>query len=263
MSGHRDPEESEDGLGEDGHQHKSARSAEHRRGVGEDEGADDIARRLLRHPQQRGQRDLLRLPLEYFQDRHAFDALFGKHLLEDRGLGDAEPDPQTDPDHDNAEKERDPPSPNQELVAGKPAEEQHRQIRQEQSGGAAELRPGGEQAAIFVGSRPFHRQQYRSTPFAADADPLDRPDDHQEDSPPNADALIGRHETDGHSRKAGDQQGRDQRCLAPDPVAPMAEYRRADRPTEKPYEKTANAWSTPTNGSDCGKKSLPKTRPVT
>src|SRR5438477_12114248 len=77
MPGYRDPEKSEDGLSEDGHQHKIARSAEHRRGVGEDEGADDIARRLLRHSQQRGQRDLLRLPLEYFQDRHAFDALFG------------------------------------------------------------------------------------------------------------------------------------------------------------------------------------------
>src|SRR5208282_3636686 len=78
---------------------------------------------------------------------------------------------------------------------------------------------------------------YRAAPFAADSDPLDQADDHQEDSPPDADALIGRHETDGHSRKAGHQQCRDQGCLAPDPVTPMAEYRRPDRPPEKSDEK--------------------------
>src|SRR5215472_9886463 len=43
----------------------------------------------------------------------------------------------------------------------------------------------------------------------------------------------------------------------------MAEYRRPDRPADKSDEKTANAWSTPTNGSDLGKKSSPKTSAVT
>src|SRR6202035_1943294 len=141
MPGDWHPKKSEDGLNEDGHQHKIARSAEHRRGVGEDEGADNITRRLLRHTQQRGQRNLFRLTLEYFQDGHAFNAFFVEHLLKDRGLADTEPDPQTDPDHDNAEKERNSPSPNQELVTGKPAEEQHRQISQEQSGRTAKLWP--------------------------------------------------------------------------------------------------------------------------
>jgi hypothetical protein len=93
MPGDWHPEKSEDGLNEDGHQHKIARSAEHRRGVGEDEGADNITRRLLRHTQQRGQRNLFRLTLEYFQDGHAFNAFFVEHLLKDRGLADTEPDP--------------------------------------------------------------------------------------------------------------------------------------------------------------------------
>src|ERR1700756_6009753 len=115
MPGDRDPKKSEEGLNEDGHQYKIARSAEHRRGIGEDEGADDIPRRLLRHPQQRGQCDLLWLTLEHFHDRHAFDAIFVEYLLEDRGLGDAESDPQPDPNHDDAEEERNPPSPNPEL----------------------------------------------------------------------------------------------------------------------------------------------------
>src|SRR5260370_7581423 len=98
------------------------------------------------------------------------------------------------------------------------------QVSQEQSGRPAELRPGGEKAAIFVGSRPFHRQQYRAAPFAADPDPLDQADDHQKDSPPDADALVGRHETDGHGRKAGHHQGGDPRSLPPAAAAPMPEY---------------------------------------
>src|SRR5580700_5487069 len=82
----------------------------------------NITRRLLRHTQQRSQHNLFRLTLEYFQDGHAFNAFFIEHLLKDRGLADTEPDPQTDRNHDNAEKKRYPPSPNQKLVTGKPAE---------------------------------------------------------------------------------------------------------------------------------------------
>ena len=130
-SSHRDPKKPEDGLEEDRDQHKIAFDAKHRRRISEDEGADNITRRLLRHTQQRSQRDLFRLTLEYFQDGHAFNAFFVEHLLKDRGLADTEPDPQTDRDHDNAEKKRYPPSPNQKLVTGKLAEEQHCQVRQE------------------------------------------------------------------------------------------------------------------------------------
>src|SRR5260370_140313 len=54
---------------------------------------------------------------------------------------------------------------------------------------------------------------------------------------PQMPMLIGRHETDGHSRKAGHQQCRNQGRLAPDPVAPMAENRRPDGPAEKSDEK--------------------------
>jgi hypothetical protein len=173
---------------------------------------------------------------EDFQDRHAFDAFLVEHLLEDRGFGDAEPDPQPDANHDDAEEERNPPSPDEELVARQPAEEQHRQVRQEQSGRPAELRPGGEEAAIFVGARPLHRQQHRAAPLAADPNPLDQADDRQQDSSPNADALIGRHEPDGYGRDTGHQQCRDQGSLASDAVAPMAEDRRPNRAADKADE---------------------------
>ncbi len=73
-----------------------------------------IAGRLLGQPQQRGQRDLFRLALEYLKHGHAFDAFFVEHLLEDRRFEDAEPDPQPDPHHDDADEERDAPAPHQE-----------------------------------------------------------------------------------------------------------------------------------------------------
>ena len=86
---------------------------------------------------------------------------------------------------------------------------------------------------MLGGSRSFHGQQYRAAPLAADADPLDQANDRQQNRAPDADARIGRDETYGNRRDAGDQQGRNQGRLAPDPVAPMAENRRADRPPNK------------------------------
>jgi hypothetical protein len=40
---------------------------------------------------------------------------------------------------------RTPPAPDEELVAGKPTEEQHRQIGEQETGGATQLRPGADE----------------------------------------------------------------------------------------------------------------------
>ena len=84
-----------------------------------------------------------------------------------------------------------------------------------------------------VGSRPFHRDQGGAAPLAADAEPLDKADDGQDDGAPDADRRVARDETDGEGREAGQQQGCDQRHLAADAVAEMAEQRRADRAGDK------------------------------
>ena len=102
--------------------------------------------------------------------------------------------------------------------------------------GHAELRPGRDQAALAVGARPFHRQQHRAAPFAADADALQRPQDRQEHCAPDADRRVGRHKRDQEGRNAHAQQRRDQRRLAADAIAVMAEDRRADRPADEADE---------------------------
>jgi hypothetical protein len=46
------------------------------------------------------------------------------------------------------------------------------------------LRRRGVPAAMVVGSRPLHRQQYRTAPLAADPDTLDEAQDRQDDRTP-------------------------------------------------------------------------------
>src|ERR1700751_1881504 len=76
--------------------------------------------------------------------------------------------------------------------------------------------------------RPFHRQQYRAAPFAADTHSLDEADDGQDDGAPDAGLLIGRDEADGQGREAGQQKGRDQRSLAAYAIAVVTEDRRSE-----------------------------------
>ena len=176
------------------HSRNSRDCPQHRRAIREDEGAKDIAGRLLRHPQQRRKQHLFRLTTQHFEHRYAFDALFLEDLLEHRRFKNPKPDPQTDADHDDADEERNAPSPDQELVARQPTEKKHRRVRQEQPGGGAELWPGGDEAAMLVGLRPFHREQHRTAPFAADPNALDQTDECQQNGAPDADAVIAWHQ---------------------------------------------------------------------
>ena len=72
--------------------------------------------------------------------------------------------------------------------------------------------------------------QYRAAPFTADADTLDESQDGEDHGAPDADALIGRDQRDRESRQSHQQQGRDQRRLAADAIAVMAENGSPDRP---------------------------------
>jgi hypothetical protein len=92
---------------------------------------------------------------------------------------------------------------------------------------------GRNEAAVAVGTRPFHRQQHRAAPFAADPDPLDKADDRQDDGPPDANCFVGRDKAYREGCQSSRQKGGDQRPLAPDAVAEMPEKRRPDRPGDK------------------------------
>src|SRR5712692_4689177 len=171
--------------------------------VGEDESEIDVGWRLLAHPRQRREDDRPWLTLDHFEDGYPFDPAFGDQPPEDGCLENPEPDIEPHADHDDAEHERNAPAPDQELVAGNPTEHQHRDVRQQRPGRTAELRPRRDETAMGVRPRPFHRQQYRATPFAADAHPLDEADGGQDDGAPDADLAVGRDEADGKGRETG------------------------------------------------------------
>jgi hypothetical protein len=183
----RRPDETKPRRHDQSGQQQIARGAQYLRPMGKDERIEDVSWRLLGEAQQGGQRDGLWLPLQHFDDRCAGDFLAIENALENRGLEDPETNPQADANHDDAEQERNAPAPDEELVAGNPAEHQHRDIRQEQSGGSTELRPRREKAAVLVGARPFHRQQHRAAPFAADTDALNQAEQGEDGGTPNPD----------------------------------------------------------------------------
>ena len=116
---------------------------------------------------------------------------------------------------------------------------------------------------MLVGARPFHREQHRAAPFAADADTLDQADDGQDHSAPDADLLVARDEANGKRRKAGHQQCRDQRRLATYPVAEMAEDRGADRSADKTDEVDGERLQHADQRIGIGKEELAEHQPVT
>jgi hypothetical protein len=116
------------------------------------------------------------------------------------------------------------------------AECEDRKVCQEQAAGDAELRPRRHQSALTVVTRPFHRQQHRSAPFTANADALNHPQNRQNDRTPDADRLVCRYECNKEGCNAHAQKRGDERRLAADAVAIMAENGGTNRPSDKPDE---------------------------
>jgi hypothetical protein len=173
--------------------------------------------------------------LDDFEYRRALDFALGEEFSEDRRLENAESDIEPDPDEEEAEKERYPPAPGEELLSGHLAKREDGEVGEEKPAGHAELRPGGDEAAGMIGASPFHRHQHRAAPLAADPDPLDEAQDGEDDRPPDADLLIGRHQRHRESGQAHEQQRRDQRRLSTDAIAVMAEDRRTYRPRDEAH----------------------------
>ena len=109
--------------------------------VREDEGGEDIERRLLAHARECREEDLFRVTLDHLQHRRLFDLVLGGEFGEYRRLHDAETNPQADCDQRDREQERHAPAPSQELLTGHLAEGEHREIGEEQPARHAELRP--------------------------------------------------------------------------------------------------------------------------
>src|SRR5712671_6930872 len=99
--------------------------------ISEDEGSEDVERRLLRQPQQGRQDNLLRLLSDNLDDWRLLDLLVVQERLEHRRLENAEANPQADADQNDRQREGNAPAPGGELIARQLAEGEHREIGQE------------------------------------------------------------------------------------------------------------------------------------
>src|SRR6266487_2374566 len=81
--------------------------------------------------------------------------------------------------------------------------------------------------------RPFHGEEHRSAPLAADANALDETQRGEENGAPDANLLIRRHERDQESRDAHQQQRRNQRSFAAKPISIVAKNRGANWSSQK------------------------------
>src|SRR5215510_7645797 len=180
-------EEGQNGCRKDGREQKVTRDVQAADAVGEDEGGEDVERRLFGHAGEGGKYDLLRVALDHLQYRRALDLALGQQFGEYRRFENAEPDIKPHADEDETQEERYPPAPGEELLAGHLAEREHGEVGQEKPARHAELRPGGDEPARMIGARPLHRHQHRAAPLTADADPLYEAQDGEEDRAPDAD----------------------------------------------------------------------------
>src|SRR5262249_47057507 len=149
-----------------------ARDVQRADAVGENEGCEDVERRLFAHAGEGGEYDLLRVAFDDFQYRRALDSALGQQFGEDRSLENAKPNIKPDADEDEAQEERYAPAPGEELLARHLAKREHGEVGEEKPAGHAELRPGGDEATRVIGARPFHRHQHRAAPLAAATAPL-------------------------------------------------------------------------------------------
>ncbi|KAG1254690.1 hypothetical protein G6F65_016942 [Rhizopus arrhizus] len=156
-----------------------------------------------------------------------------------RRFVDTQPDHETHDQQHRRKQERHAPSPAEERRVVQARHQLEHQHRQEQPGGAAQLREGREEGALALVRRMLTGHQDRPAPFAAHGNPLHDPQQDQQNGCPEADGRIGGQQADQHRDRAHHDQRDHQGFLAADLVADVAEDRAAQRPGEEAHRERA------------------------
>ena len=154
-------------------------------------------------------------------------------LLEFRRFRQREPDPQADDHQHDAEQERQPPAPGEELRVGHRGRRRSRTPACRARGRAARRAAASCRRSPAVLRRVLDRHQHGAAPLAAEAEALDQAAGDQQDRRPDAERLVGRQQADHRRRHAHDEQGEIEHGLAADRVAVVAEHEAAERPGDE------------------------------
>ena len=154
-------------------------------------------------------------------------------LAEDRGLGHAQPHVQADDDEHCGAQERDTPAPGLHgRGSERGVEQQVQAVGAEEADRGAEVREGAVQGAL-VGRGVLGSDQRGTGPFAGETHALAGAADAQDDDGQGAQLLIAWQQADDERGDTHRHQGDDQRGLAADLVAEVAEQHGAERAGEE------------------------------
>ncbi len=152
----------------------------------------------------------------------------GQRVLEHRRLGNRQPDVEAHQHQHGARQKRDAPAERKELIVGQPLREREEHApREEEPDRRAKLRehaiPG-----TPARRRVLDREEHRATPLAAEPETLAETADGKKERRSDANRPVGRQRAYRDGRNPHRQERRDERRLAADAVAEVAEERRAD-----------------------------------
>ncbi len=148
---------------------------------------------------------------------------------EHRGFMELESNIEADDHQYGTEQERNPPTPGAKLlIVQAHGQGQEQPVGRQEADGGPQLGEHAEPGALALG-RVLGGEQRRAAPFTAQPQALAETQHAQQDRRPGANAGVAGQHADEGGAHAHQQQGRHQRRLAPDPVAEMAEQRRAQR----------------------------------
>ncbi|MOA16226.1 hypothetical protein D3C78_1364270 [compost metagenome] len=156
-----------------------------------------------------------------------FLCLAGLGLFENRRVVDAGADPVADQHHHRREPEGDTPAPGQELLFRQVARQQQQGDGCHQVAGRHPgLRPAGPEAAAVVRAVLGH-QQDSATPFAAEGETLDQPQQHQQHRRGIPDAVEARQAAHEEGGDADHHQAQLQQALAAEFVTVVTKHQAA------------------------------------
>src|SRR5215211_1229062 len=225
----RDGEELEEGGDRDAYEGEALRQPEFLDDVGEHEDGEDVEEHVVADARPHRQEDVLGVRAQHVQNGHRGLGVGLLHLPEGRRLHEAQPNVEPHRYQDDAQEERNPPAPGQELLLRQLLEQGEDHRREHEPGRDAHLRPAPVEPAP-ARRGVLHRHQHSAAPLSSDAEALYEAQHDQQNGRPDADGVVGRHKTYHGGRDPHDYQRDDQHRLAPDLVAIVAEDEPAYRP---------------------------------
>ena len=131
--------------------------------------------------------------------------------------------------------------------------DQEDQVGEQQADREAGLDDAGEFALGFPGG-VFVGHQDRAAPFGAVGEALDDADQDEQDTGPDADALVGGQQADQEGGQAHHDQAGDENRFTADLVAEVTADDAAERADRKPTPRVAKDSRVPVSGSPAGEE---------